>query len=230
MANSDRRRRAPTAGSPGSRAACGRGARPRTRRAGAPRCGARARRGRSGRPRRAPARRRRRIRGARVWSPRQLPSTAIVRWRARPPRSYSGARSLAGHERAAADRGGGQRHPREAHGPGELQAPPAAAAAARALHVVVLEHGLARRGDLDEPEAAAVGDEALDRGPAVVGVAVGQLERARARQVERGDGVAVAIGRDHLRRPLGSDCGAARERGEHGCDGRHGPSHPPASS
>ena len=82
----------------------------------------------------------------------------------------------------------------------------------------------------ERPGSVAAGDEPLDRRAAVVGVAVGQLERAGARQVERGDGVAVAVGRDHLRRPLGSDRGAAGERGEHGCDDRHGPSHPPASS
>ena len=181
--------------------------------------------GPASRPRR---RRNRSSRSGLVATPAPLDGDRQVR--ARPSRPEQRRSLAAGHERAAADRGRGQRHPREAHRPGQLQPPPAAAAAARALDVVVVEHGLARRGDLDEPERAVVaGDEALERGPAVVGVAVGELEGARARQLERGDRAAVAVGATTPRRPSAPTAAPPRtRRARLRRPGR--PPHPPASS
>ena len=75
---------------------------------------------------------------------------------------------------------------------------------ARALHVVVLEHGLARRGDLDEPKPPpSAARKRSTAGAAVVGVAVGQREARRARQRELGDACRRRVASRPPRRPLG---------------------------
>jgi hypothetical protein len=80
-----------------------------------------------------------------------------------------------------------------------LQAPPAALGPAPALELVVVEHGLAGRGDRDQPEAVAGGGEGLGHLGPVDRVDVLEGEAARGGQGDPGDLAAPLVGHDHRR-------------------------------
>jgi hypothetical protein len=126
--------------------------------------------------------------------------------------------AVADDQGAAPVLGRDQRQRLKAWGGGRLESP-AVVGDAAALQLVVVEHGLAWRGDGDQPEAAVGDRERLGHLGPVDRVPVGQGEPASLGQGDAGHLPAELVG-DHDRRVAAARSQPGRQRQRR--DGHHG--------